>query len=249
MVRFNFNLAPKEALEYLKAKGFKISFHHNEMLKEAHDKSFTVAKMMQQDLLEDVLNSLDDALKDGKHFDDFKKDIQPTLQKKGWWGKRDIVDPKTGEVKTINIGSSRLTHIFKTNMRISYAKARYKEQMKLQKSTYLRYVSELLSTSRESHKAIHNTVLPREHPFWDTNTPLNGHSCKCTTIAISEKEAIKQGFSISSQAPKDVASKDWSFNPAKVDNLHEVYKKKLDNIKDKDFYKIAKKQYENITKS
>ncbi|WP_294962565.1 phage minor head protein, partial [Sulfurimonas sp.] len=161
MVKINFNLAPREAIEYLGTKGFKTSFHYDEIAKEAHHKSFTVAKMIKQDLLKDVLGSLESAIKEGKHFDDFKKDIQPTLQKKGWWGKQDIVNPKTGEVKTINIGSSRLRHIYKTNMRIAYSKARYKEQMKLPNSVYLRYVSEMLSTSRDAHKAIHNTVLHR----------------------------------------------------------------------------------------
>jgi len=243
MVKLNFNLAPREAIEYLNQKGYKTSFNYDEIAREAHNKSFTVAKMMKQDLLEDVLSSLDSALKEGKHFDEFAKEIKPTLQKKGWWGKQDILNPETGEVKEVNIGSSRLRHIYKTNMRVAYSKARYKEQMKLPNSTYLRYVSEMLGTSRESHKAIHNTVLPRDHAFWDTNTPINDHGCKCVTIAISAKEAQKQGLKISSIAPKSVASKDWAYNPAKIDKLDEIYKDKAHNIKDKAFAKVAKEQH------
>jgi hypothetical protein len=45
------------------------------------------------------------SIKDGTPFSTFKKNIKPTLQKKGWYGLKDIVNPKTGEIKSVYIGS------------------------------------------------------------------------------------------------------------------------------------------------
>ena len=249
MVKFNFNLAPKKAIDYLNNKGYKTSFNYDEIAKQAHHKSFTVAKVMRHDLLHDIFTSLDTAIKEGKHFDDFKKDIKPTLQKKGWWGKQDIVNPKTGEVKTINIGSNRLRTIFKTNMRVAYATARYKEQMKLPNSVYLEYVSALLENTRDSHAQLHGTVLPRDDSFWNTNYPPNDWGCKCKTRAVSKKEVEKRGLKISSNAPGFVASKDWNYhvgNTSKVSALSQI---DLDKSLSKLHSATKNKAYESLSQA
>ncbi len=214
MVKFNFNLAPKRAIEYLRNKGYKLTFDYNEMQNTAHHKAFTVAKVTRLDLLHDIFNALDDALVSGKNFKDFQKEIKPILEKKGWWGKQDIVNPKTGEVKEVNIDAHRLRRIYKTNMRVAYSQARYKEQMKLPNSTYLQYISALLENTRKEHEALHNTVLPRDDIFWSTNYPPNAWGCVCKVRAVSEKWIKKRGLEISKEAPKSIASKDWNHNPA-----------------------------------
>lgn len=249
MVKFNFNQAPKKAIDYLNNKGYQTSFNYDEIAKAAHHKSFTVAKVMRHDLLHDIFTSLDTAIKEGKHFDDFKKDIKPTLQKKGWWGEQDIVNPKTGEVKTINIGSNRLRTIFKTNMRVAYATARYKEQMKLPTSIYLEYVSALLENTRTSHRDLHGTVLPRDDNFWNTNYPPNDWGCKCKTRAVSKKEVEKRGLKISSNAPDSVASKDWSYHVGKTSKVSSLSKMNLDESLSKLHSATKNKAYESLTQA
>lgn len=229
MVKLDFNLVPKDALEYLRNKGYKLSFDYNELIKQAHNKSFTVAKITRLDLLHDMFKALDKAMVEGQHFKDFKKEIKPILQKKGWWGQKDIVNPKTGEVKTVNIGSSRLRNIYNTNMRVAYAQSRYRQQMLLPISTYLQYISALLEHTRVEHSTLHNTILPRTDIFWSTNYPPNGWGCVCKTRAISEKQAKKLGLPISKKAPKSVASKDWDYNPATQDKVAKLSKMNLDS--------------------
>lgn len=33
-------------------------------------------------------------------------------------------------------------------------------------------------------------ILPVEHPFWDKNFPPNGYNCKCSVLALTQKDAI-----------------------------------------------------------
>jgi SPP1 gp7 family putative phage head morphogenesis protein len=210
IVEFNFNLAPKDAMKYLQNKGFTLSFDYDELIGEAHKKAFTVAKVTKQDLLEDILTNIDAALKDGRSFKDFKKELVPTLKKKGWWGEQDIVNPKTGEVKTINIGARRLRTIYETNMRVAYQVGRYKQMKVLPISVYWRYKSALLENTRDEHANMHGMILHRDDPWWITNYPPNGWGCKCKVTAHSKKDIQKRGWKIEDDKLRNIASKDWS---------------------------------------
>ncbi|MCY3795428.1 MAG: hypothetical protein OXG51_13800, partial [Gammaproteobacteria bacterium] len=43
----------------------------------------------------------------------------------------------------------------------------------------------------------HNTVLPIDHPFWKTHAPPNGWNCRCTLVALSERDLDRYGLSLS----------------------------------------------------
>lgn len=209
--KFSFKLKPKEAIKYLEGKGFKQSFNYQEIMHEAHHRSFTVAKVMRDDLLADIHTSLIDAQDKGIGFKEWKKNIKPTLLSYGWYGKTDVVDPRTGEVKTIHVGSKRLRTIFGTNMRVSHAVARYKKLKALPFSSYWMYVSMLLPNTRDEHAAMHETVLPRDHAWWKTNYPPNGWNCYCKVRAYAKKELERRGIKVAANA-QDIASPDWAYN-------------------------------------
>jgi len=219
MVKLDFKLTPEEIVAYLKSKGFKLTFDYDELLKDAHNKTFTVAKVMREDLLKDIFESLIEAKKSGKNFETWKENIIPTLQKKGWWGEQEIVNPKTGEVKEIIVNSRRLKTIYSTNMRVSYQKYRYKQMMELPLSTYWMYRSALLETTRTSHAELHGTVLPRDHPFWKTNYPPNDWNCKCNVTAHSKRDLKKRGLKVATGDIESIASEDWAYNVGTTDYL------------------------------
>ncbi len=81
-VSFDFSLQPKAAIDYLNNKGYKLSFNYDELAPKAHHESFTVAKVSRLDLLNDIFTSLDDAAKNGKGFQQWQKELKPTLQKR-----------------------------------------------------------------------------------------------------------------------------------------------------------------------
>jgi len=246
MVKIDFQKPPEEILNYLKNKGFKLTFDYDELIKEAHHRTFTVAKVTRADLLNDIFNSLATAMEEGKSFKDFKEDIIPTLEKKGWWGKKEILNPITGEVKEVQINSRRLKTIYNVNMRVAHQRYRFKQMMQLPTSTFWMYRSALLETTRTSHEALHRTVLPRDHIFWATNYPPNDWNCKCTVTAHSAKDLEKRGLKVHTGVIDSIASKDWAYNIGDTSKISTISKLDLSNVsKLRDVKK--NKAYENLS--
>jgi SPP1 gp7 family putative phage head morphogenesis protein len=102
---FSFDVAPEAAMGYFRAKGLRPSFSYADMVGAAHDQAVTVAKMMDMDMLGQMRSSLDEALAGGTSFGDWKKQVVPMLQKGGWWGEKDVVDPATGQTVRAKLGS------------------------------------------------------------------------------------------------------------------------------------------------
>ena len=229
MVKIDFQKTPQSIVDYLKNKQLTLTYNHYELLKQAHDKAFTVAKVTRMDLLNDIHKSLVDALQTGKNFEAWKKVIMPTLEKKGWWGTQEITNPKTGEIKKVIIGSRRLKTIYDTNMRVAYQKQRYEEMMKLPLSTYWMYRSALLENTRASHRKLHGSVFHRDHEFWKENYPPNDWNCKCSVTAHSKKDIEKRGITPIEEKIESIASQDWNYNVGLNTNVAALKKINLDN--------------------
>ncbi len=211
-VSFDFGLTPKEVMEYLQSKGYKLTFDYDDISKEAHHKAFTVAKITNLSLLEDVHAALLEAMKSGQGFKEFKEQIKPVLQEKGWWGEVESINQETGEVKNIYVGSRRLRHIFKTNLRVAYNVGRYRQQKQLPVSEYWRYSAVLDRNTRLAHSQKHNMILHKDDAWWSTNYPPNDHGCRCKVRAYSKRQIEKRGWKISRKTPENIASKDWDYN-------------------------------------
>ncbi|WNL34047.1 phage minor head protein [Arcobacter cryaerophilus gv. pseudocryaerophilus] len=229
MVKIDFQKTPQSIVDYLKNKQLTLTYNHYELLKKAHDKAFTVAKVTRMDLLNDIHSSLIEAIKTGRNFEAWKKSIIPTLEKKGWWGTQEIADPKTGELKEIVIGSRRLKTIYDTNLRVAYQKYRYEEMMKLPLSTYWMYRSALLENTRDSHRKLHGSVFHRDHEFWQENYPPNDWNCKCTVTAHSKKDIEKRGLTPIEGKIESIAGKDWNYNVGINTNVAALKKINLDD--------------------
>lgn len=93
---------PQEALDYFRAKGYRVGFDYRDVWRQEHVADFTVAKVMELDLLADIRNTTDEAIAKGLTFHTFQKELKPILESYGWWGKREMVDPFTGEAKPIH---------------------------------------------------------------------------------------------------------------------------------------------------
>lgn len=213
---FDFNLPPEEAMGYLKNKGYKLSFNYEEMQKQEHNHAFTVAKVTRLDLLNDIHNSLIDAMENGKPFEQWKKELKPTLQKYGWYGQTEVTDPKTGEIKTINVDSRRLATIYNTNMRTAYAKGRYDQMMALPDAIYWRYTAVLDGRTRPTHRALNGTIRKRTDPFWSMNYPPNGWGCRCSVRAYNMADIQDKNWLVTPESSPLPAGyhpdPDWAYN-------------------------------------
>jgi len=183
-----FKLKPMAALKFLRAKGMATSFHWYDMWQEAHDKAFTVAKAMDADVLQDIRSMVDKAVAEGITFQQFKRELTPRLQARGWWGKKEMVDPSTGKTIEVQLGSpARLKTIFQTNMNTSYAAGHWRRQAAhAKRRPYLQFQAVLDSRTRPEHRALDGKVFPIEDTFWKTHYPPLGYNCRCSVVSLSK---------------------------------------------------------------
>jgi len=186
------------------------------MWQETQAKAFTVAKVMNTDILKDIRGALDEALNSGTTLRDFEKKLTPTLQAKGWWGKAEHVDTLTGEVSTVQLGSPRrLKTIYQTNMQTAYMAGRYRSMMEsVDSHPYWQYVAILDGRTRPAHRAMNGRVFRYDDPLWGAMYPPNGFNCRCRVSAISAVEVKRDGIPIDSSEGRlidhDIRMKDGS---------------------------------------
>jgi SPP1 gp7 family putative phage head morphogenesis protein len=201
----SFDVAPDRAISYFQAKGLRPTFHYADMLRETHDQAFTVAKMMDVDMLSQVRESLDKALAGGQSFGEWKKGIEPFLKAQGWWGRQDVANPATGALESVQLGSAwRLETIFRTNMQSAYAAGQWQEiQDQKELAPFLLYDAVDDFRTRPEHRRWNGTVLPVDHPWWKTHFPPCGYNCRCGVIQLSEDDLAGMGVGVTGQPPDD----------------------------------------------
>lgn len=85
-----------------------------------------------------------------------------------------------------------------------------------------RYVTAGDDRVRPNHAAMDGTMLPRDHPFWNTAWTPNGYSCRCQIITVYKDEQPKTWDEPSKSVlidgdPVDVLpDKGWAFNPGQM---------------------------------
>ena len=185
-------LVPKQALDYIKNKKLHPAFSYKDVWNEEHATAFTVAKAMQLDVLSDIKTAVEKAIENGTTFEQFKKEIKPTLMKKGWWGRKEMTDPLTGKTVDVQLGSDRrLKTIYSTNLRSAYQKGQYDRTMASDLHPYLMYKLGASVHHREEHLRWSNLILPKDDPLWNSIMPPNGYGCKCYTIAVTQARKEK----------------------------------------------------------
>lgn len=234
-------LKPEKAIDYFKSKGFAFSWDWKEVWQEAHAKAFTVAKAMKQEVLQDIHDSLQDALDNGTTYAEWKKELTPKLKARGWWG--EVVNEQTGEVAYV--GAWRLRTIFDANIQTAYNVGRYRSQSEnAGNRPYWQYVAVMDARTRPAHGALNGRVFRSDDPFWDSYYPPNGWRCRCRVRALDGGNLAERDLKVESSTGR-LGSKQveidrhtgetaavatfkadginvspdagWSYNPGKVD--------------------------------
>jgi len=167
---------PREALAYFDRKGDRPSFSYLDVWREEHAISFTAAKAMELDVRTAIREEARRALAEGRTIQQFQRDLKPRLEELGWWGRKEMTDPVTGETREVQLGSPRrLRTIYRTNLRTARAAGQW-ERIERTKED-LPYLLYQLGPSREhrpEHVAWHGLLLPVDDPWWATHMPPNG---------------------------------------------------------------------------
>jgi len=198
-------LPPKEAIDFFRRKGFTFGFAWQDVWQDEHVRAFTVAKAMSRDLLEDIRGAVDKAIAEGTTLDQFRSDLRPLLEAKGWWGKKLMTDPATGAEKVVQLGSPRrLRTIFGMNMRKAYAAGRWQRIQRTKKTfPYLRYLhSEASLRPRPQHVAWHGVIRLVDDEWWDTHYGPNGFGCNCTAVPVNDRIMARRGWSLTERPPQ-----------------------------------------------
>ncbi|TAD86533.1 MAG: hypothetical protein EAZ99_19865 [Alphaproteobacteria bacterium] len=192
--------APEDAIAFLEAKGISTAgWSWRDIWQQEHAAAFTVAGVLQHDLLSDIRQSLADALRNGQTFQQWRKTMGQVLAKPrpgpDWTQPVDVPDPATGEVKPVNLATRRrMRVIYDTNIRTASAAGEWAaiEEAKAL-LPYLRYSAVLDGRTRPEHSAWHGVTLPVDHAFWATHMPPNGWFCRCLVVQLSADQVAEGG--------------------------------------------------------
>ncbi|EXE12573.1 phage head morphogenesis, SPP1 gp7 family domain protein [Acinetobacter sp. 983759] len=83
------------------------------------------------------------------------------------------------------------------------------------------------SRVRPSHLALNRIVRHIDDPFWLTHYPPTGFRCRCTCIALTEKQALKYGITPDDKLPEVAEALDWSSHPLQFGELESLVDKKI----------------------
>lgn len=202
-LKYIFGLPPEKAVKYFESKGYTFTWDWHDIWQEAHSKAFTVAKAVRMDILQDIRDSVQTALKEGTTLQQFKKDLTPKLIEKGWWGKK-LIGDGAGGAKEVQLGSPyRLKTIYQANLQTAYSADRWKAFGENSANRpYLMYVAVMDDRTRPAHAALNGKVFRIDDPFWNSFGPPNGFRCRCRVRALDESDIKSRGLGIESSKGK-----------------------------------------------
>ncbi|MFV2030603.1 phage minor head protein [Neisseria sp. S1] len=225
-INFALGLKPAKAIEWLKAKNVTAENYRNLTASEIA-KVYTIARMTDLDMLHDIKQSMITAKENGLSYQDWRKDILQHLQNKGWLhpnghNGQDIIDPKTGEV----FGPPRrLENIYRTNMQSAYQAGRYQTYMgNIDNRPYWMYDAVGDHRTRPAHAAMDGLVYRYDDPFWATFYPPNGYRCRCTVVALSERDVARNGYIVGQSTEQNLIETHKVYNKQGDSYLTKAYK-------------------------
>lgn len=189
---------PKEAIAFFKAKGLAKSFSWKDIVTSQHDYFFTIAKMMNRSLLEDMQDIIAQVLVEGVSPSQIAREMRNRMAAAGWWGRQEQVDPLTGETQTVQLGSARrIRTIIDTNLRTAYSAGRTERQERVKKAFPIGvYKTRQDGRERAEHAAWHDTALPIDDVWWDTHTGPCDWGCRCKRLTMTAGHAKRRGLDI-----------------------------------------------------
>ena len=202
---FDFKSPPQDAIRYLEQKFPKASWAYTDLLDNAHDRAFVVAKMVDVDLATTVQRSIIDAMQEGKGYKAWAKDIDKVLAKSGWYDGQINVDAQGNAKKVVTGGQHRLETIYRTNVAAAYEAGRQQVIFNDRDDDpfgYVMYSAIMDNRTRPTHKALHGKVMEKSDPAWSSISPPNGYNCRCTIVELTQGQIDRYGYKVSKSEGK-----------------------------------------------
>ena len=146
---------------------------------DARLRAFRVAGITSVNLVTEVHQAIDDALRDGTTLDDFKKRVGAKLAEE--WGA-----PNARRVETI----------FRTNVQSAYNAGRWAEMNRpavLAVRPFWKYVAILDGRTTATCAPLNGVIVHNKDAFWETHFPPLHFNCRSTVVSLSRGETERAG--------------------------------------------------------
>ncbi|MFG0589047.1 phage minor head protein [Acinetobacter sp. YQ_14] len=205
-----------EAMQYAQLKKIVLPDEFYSLDLRTRHYASTVSFLTSLEQINTVMHAINKSIVDGSTFQDFK----------------DLVADKG-----IDLPESYLDNVFRTNIQSAYAHGRWQQQQRNKVAKpYLMYSAIDDSRVRPSHLAMNRIVRHIDDPFWLIWYPPNGFRCRCTVIALTEKQALKYCITSDEDLPDIAVDLGWSTSPASFGDLSSLVDQKIaDSLLDKTF--------------
>ena len=170
-----------EAVEWFRSRLDLTDEQFEAIDSEARRKAFTVADVAQVDIIDQVWQALERAIRDGTTLEDFAAEVGGLLS--AAWGRDD---------------PHRLETIFRTNVQKAYNRGRWKQQhdpVVAALRPFLFYDALLDTRTSDTCIDLNGTVLPIEDPFWSSHLPPVHHRCRSSLRNLTQRQAERRGIS------------------------------------------------------
>ncbi len=168
-----------EAIAWFRERDPITDEEFDQLVEAERDFAFHVAGASNADVVKQVWEAIDRAVKDGTPFDDFKDEVGDALVRS--WG-----EEIPGRIETI----------FRTNVQTAYGAGRYQLLTKpAVKKARPYWQFNAIEDSRISDicDACDGTILPADDPWWATHQPPLHFNCRSTIRALTAEEAGDEG--------------------------------------------------------
>lgn len=211
-----------EALHFAQSRKIVLPDEFYSMDLNTRQLATTVSFLSGIEQVETVIKLLNKTLAEGGTFNDFQKLV---------------------EENEIVLSKHYLKNVFRTNIQTAYGHGRWQQQQKNKaKRPYLMYSAIDDTRVRPSHLALNRIIRHIDDPFWLLYYPPWGFMCRCTVIALTEKEAKKLGITSDEDLPQIAEDMGWSTSPLTFGEMESVVDQKItDSILDKE-YLLEQKQ-------
>lgn len=217
----------KRASEYFKQKGIVPSWGWTDLAAEAHAGAFTVAKAMCAEVLTSLKDGMQKALDSGQTYAQFLKEMEPILQRAGWWGRawprdndgnivgpdRQPFEPGPDDVPPMLGSPWRLRVIYQTNCQVAMNVGRYEGMMQVaEQRPYWQYIAIGDANTTALCNSLNGSVFRYDDPFWSAFFPPNHWGCRSSVRSLSQREIDRDKLTVSVSEGKiqkryDLASK------------------------------------------
>lgn len=218
-------LTPTQAVDYLQRRD-KVTntYGWQDLWQQEHAQQFTVSRLARADLMQALQDQITKSVAGDLSRRDFMRDSKALLEKAGWWGTVEVVDPVTGELLKTTFDPARLKLIFDTNTSMAYAAGQWDRIQQTKRGhPYLRYITQNDDKVRPAHRAWDNVTLPVDDPFWLTHFPPCGWRCRCRVVSVSQKEydkGITPLGDLMRKTSPEIIMRDWH-NP-RTNQIHTI---------------------------